>query len=80
MQDSNEHQIRIINGGPGLISLALGNAYVLNKTDVRLAISKSPEGRETSKTPFYDRNTQKYFICTCLVPPEEICEEKPSKC
>lgn len=80
MQDSNEDQIRIINGGPGLISLALGNAFILNKMDVRPVISKSPEGRETRKAPFYDSSTQKYFICTCLVPPEEICVEKPSKC
>ncbi len=39
MRDSNEHQIRIINGGPGLISLALGSAScVLNQMDARPVI------------------------------------------
>lgn len=53
MLDSNEHQIRIINEGPGLISLALGNAYrIPDKMDARPVISKSPGGRRPGKHLF----------------------------
>lgn len=52
MQDSNEHQIRIINGGPGLISLALGNAYVSQPNGCATRYFKEPRGAGDQENTF----------------------------